>query len=158
MWLPTEYALLYPVATLCLCLDSEKISTAAVILMVHNHHQSFQKKTPKVVNYFCLPTKKKKHTCTEIQAALILFLSSPILSSGVLLKSLENKRQTWCSPPAQCLQAALRQCRNTRAIRYCLPFGLGDIEYISRLNHIRNTGEWQGPIVFATTMVTEIRG
>lgn len=123
---------------------------------------SKKKKTNKVVKYFCLPPPpKKKKNPTHVQRYKLrsfCFYQAPFWVVRSSWKSLENSSQTWCSPPAQRLQAAPRQRRNTRAIRHCLPFSSGDIEYISRLNLIRNTAEWQGPIVFATTMVTEITG
>lgn len=137
MWLPTVYIALYPVVDPGLHFHSKEIATTAVTSLLHNRQQSLQKKNPKVVHHFCLPPKKT-HTCTEIQAALVQFLSSAIPSGTALLKSLENERHLI---PARRLQAAWRQCSNTRAIRHCLPFSLGDIEYISRLNLIRNTAE-----------------
>lgn len=141
-----------------------KISTAAVTPVLHNRQRSFQKeknKQSRKILLFTSPSKKKKKPPTHVQRYKLrsfCFYQAPFWVVRSSWKSLENSSQTWCSPPAQRLQAAPRQRRNTRAIRHCLPFSSGDIEYISRLNLIRNTAEWQGPIVFATTMVTEITG
>lgn len=80
---------------------------------------SKKKKTNKVVKYFCLPPppkKKKPHACTEIQAALVLFLSSAVLSGKVLLKKpgeLESDMMFSSRPaPPGCTEAAQEHARH----------------------------------------------
>lgn len=87
------------------------------------------KEKPKVVHYFCL-LPKTTHV-QRYKLRLFCFYQAPFYVV----------RSSCCSPPAQLFQAAFRQCRNARTIRYCLPFSLDDIEYISQLNLIGNTGE-----------------
>lgn len=118
----------------------------------HNFRHSFPKYPQSSTLLLFIPSTKENNKLGGSSFCFHHAQSSAAASSW----NVENQKQTHSSPPAQRLQAA--RDRSTRAIRYCLPFSLDDIEYISRLNLIRNTDEWQGPIVFATTMVTEITG
>lgn len=98
-----------------------KISTAAVTPVLHNRQRSFQKeknKQSRKILLFTSPSKKKKkpHACTEIQAALVLFLSSAVLSGKVLLKKpgeLESDMMFSSRPaPPGCTEAAQEHARH----------------------------------------------